>query len=90
MMEINDPSLHLEYFKKCADLGKPIFLDKPLKEKSIPFTAKSAYTDLVREIGKFFSESKAPIDIEDTLEVMSLLDSAEISLKSGKVEEVKK
>lgn len=28
-LEINDPSLHLEYFKKCAVLGKPIFLDKP-------------------------------------------------------------
>ena len=28
-IEINDPALHLEYFKKCAVLGKPIFLDKP-------------------------------------------------------------
>lgn len=32
MIEINDPSLHLEYFSKCADLGKPIFLDKPLAD----------------------------------------------------------
>jgi predicted dehydrogenase len=30
MMEINDPAYHLEYFKKLASLGKPIFLDKPL------------------------------------------------------------
>ena len=29
MIEINDPSLHLEYFKKCSTLGKPVFLDKP-------------------------------------------------------------
>ncbi|MCX6986490.1 MAG: Gfo/Idh/MocA family oxidoreductase [Lentisphaerae bacterium] len=32
MLEINDASYHLEYFKKCATLGKPIFLDKPLAD----------------------------------------------------------
>jgi len=32
MLEINDPTLHLEYFKRCADLGKPVFLDKPLAD----------------------------------------------------------
>ena len=32
MLEINDPSLHLEYFEKCAALGKPIFLDKPFAD----------------------------------------------------------
>jgi predicted dehydrogenase len=30
MIEINDPARHLEYFTYCADLGKRIFLDKPL------------------------------------------------------------
>jgi predicted dehydrogenase len=30
MMEINDPSYHLDYFSRIAALGKPIFLDKPL------------------------------------------------------------
>lgn len=30
MVEINDPAYHLEYFKKVAALGKPVFLDKPL------------------------------------------------------------
>ncbi len=30
MLEINDGSYHLEYFKKVAALGKPVFLDKPL------------------------------------------------------------
>lgn len=30
MIVINDPSLHLKYFEKCADFGKPIFMDKPL------------------------------------------------------------
>ena len=33
-LEINDPSLHLEYFKKCAKLNKPIFLDKPIKNQA--------------------------------------------------------
>lgn len=32
MIEINDPAYHLEYFMKCAGLGKPIFLDKPLAD----------------------------------------------------------
>lgn len=30
MLEINDPAPHLEYFRRIADLGKPVFLDKPL------------------------------------------------------------
>ena len=32
MIEINDPAYHLEYFKKCATSGKPIFIDKPLAD----------------------------------------------------------
>ncbi len=32
MIEINDPSRHLEYFAKAAELGAPIFLDKPLAD----------------------------------------------------------
>lgn len=32
MIEINDPAPHLEYMQKCAGLGKPIFLDKPLAD----------------------------------------------------------
>ncbi len=30
LIEINDPAFHLEYFRKVAALGKPVFLDKPL------------------------------------------------------------
>lgn len=29
MLEINDPGLHLEYFQKIVNIGKPIFVDKP-------------------------------------------------------------
>lgn len=32
MIEINDPARHLEYFEKCAKLGKPVFLDKPMAD----------------------------------------------------------
>lgn len=32
MLEINDGAYHLEYFKKCADLKRPIFIDKPLAD----------------------------------------------------------
>ncbi len=32
MIEINDPAYHWEYFQKCAALGKPVFLDKPLAD----------------------------------------------------------
>ncbi len=32
LLEINDPSLHLEYFRRAAGLGKPVFLDKPFAD----------------------------------------------------------
>ena len=32
MIEINDPAFHLDYFRRCVSLGKPIFLDKPLAD----------------------------------------------------------
>lgn len=32
MLEINDPAAHLDYFERCAGLGKPIFIDKPLAD----------------------------------------------------------
>lgn len=56
LVEINDPALHLEYFTKAAELGKPVFLDKPVadtlenalkihqiaKEKNIPMWSSSS------------------------------------------------
>ena len=32
MLEINDPAFHLEYFERCAGLGLPVFLDKPMAD----------------------------------------------------------
>lgn len=31
-LELNDPAMHLDYFRRCAPLGKPIFLDKPFAD----------------------------------------------------------
>ncbi len=55
MIEINDPALHVEYFDRCARLGKPLFLDKPLADtvaagRRILETARAAGT-------RFFSAS---------------------------------
>ena len=48
MLEINDPTLHLEYFEKVAALGKPVFLDKPFAD-TIENTRK------IIEIGKKYN-----------------------------------
>ncbi|MCC7518608.1 MAG: Gfo/Idh/MocA family oxidoreductase [Verrucomicrobiae bacterium] len=32
MLEINDPARHLEYFARATELGKRVFLDKPLAD----------------------------------------------------------
>ena len=32
MLVINDASFHLEYFRRCAGLGKPVSIDKPLAD----------------------------------------------------------
>lgn len=48
MLEVNDPTLHLEYFEKAAVLGKPIFLDKPFAD-TVENTRK------IIEIGKKYN-----------------------------------
>jgi predicted dehydrogenase len=32
MIEVNDPAPHAHWFDRCASLGKPVFLDKPLAD----------------------------------------------------------
>jgi len=55
MLEINDPAYHLEYFAKCAKLGKPIFLDKPMADNTA--NAKKIY-QIAKDNGlKVFSSS---------------------------------
>jgi predicted dehydrogenase len=55
MLEINDPALHLEYFGRCAGLGLPVFLDKPLAD-TLANGRKIA--DLARQRGtRLFSSS---------------------------------
>ncbi len=55
MIEINDPALHVEYFARCAALGKPLFLDKPLADS---VAAGRRILDAARAGGtRFFSAS---------------------------------
>ena len=61
-LEINDPSLHLPYFRKCAKLGKPVFLDKP-------FAATLAETNEILRIAaankvRFFTASSLRYDAD--------------------------
>lgn len=32
LLELNDPTLHLEYFRKVAEINLPVFLDKPIAD----------------------------------------------------------
>ncbi len=60
------------------------------KERAFPFVASTArcYTHLLEHIAKFFQTGQAPIALEETLEVMALLDAAQRSLHSGQAEAV--
>ena len=62
MIEINDPALHLEYFEKCAPLGKPIFLDKPFAD-TVENMCK--IIDLAKKYNvRFFTSSSLRFDID--------------------------
>ena len=62
MLEINDPAFHLEYFEKCAKLGKPIFLDKPFAD-TLENTKK--IIDIAKENNvRFFTASSLRFDID--------------------------
>ena len=55
MLEINDPAFHVEYFQRCAALGKPLFLDKPLADT---VAAGRSILEVARKAGtRFFSAS---------------------------------
>ena len=62
MIEINDPSLHLEYFEKCAPLGKPIFLDKPFADT---VDSMCKIIELAKKYNvRFFTSSSLRFDID--------------------------
>ena len=62
MIEINDPARHLEYFEKCAELGKPIFLDKPYAD-TLENARKIA--DIAEAKGvRFFTSSSLRFDVD--------------------------
>ena len=62
MIEINDPALHLEYFEKCAPLGKPIFLDKPFAD-TVENMCK--IIELAKKYNvRFFTSSSLRFDID--------------------------
>jgi predicted dehydrogenase len=64
MLEINDPAFHLEYFEKCAKLGKPIFLDKPFAD-TLENTKK--IMDIAKENNvRYFTASSLRFDIDLT------------------------
>ena len=60
------------------------------KDKSAPFVVNMgrAYSDLLTEIVKFFRGGKPPVSMDDTLEIMGMLDAAERSYQSGKPEKI--
>ena len=60
MLELNDPSMHLEYFRKVAKLGKPVFLDKPMAQDLS--SAKEIMTLAKRHAVRFFSSSALRFD----------------------------
>ena len=67
---INDPSRHLEYFEKCAGLGKPIFVDKPLADTT---RSAKAICELARaKAVRFFSCSslRFALGLDEALKAM--------------------
>ena len=60
------------------------------RERAIPFVADTSrtYVDQLVRVEKFFRTGETPLELQDTFEVMAMLDAAQRSLDSGKEEEV--
>jgi len=60
------------------------------RNKAVPFVVDHSrlYTDQLKQVVEFFKGGSAPVDMEDTVEIMAMLDAAERSLQSGKAEAV--
>jgi predicted dehydrogenase len=62
MLTINDPSLHLKYFEKCAPLGKPVFLDKPFADS---IESMQKIIALAKQYNvRFFTSSSLRYDVD--------------------------
>ena len=62
LIEINDPSFHLEYFERCAALGKPVFLDKPFADT---FANAMKIMEIAEKHGtRFFTSSALRFDFD--------------------------
>jgi predicted dehydrogenase len=59
-------------------------------EKGVQFSVDSGaiYSKELRSIRDFFMGGKTPVELEDTLEVMAMLDAADRSVGSGKCEKL--
>ncbi|OQA85892.1 MAG: Oxidoreductase family, NAD-binding Rossmann fold [Lentisphaerae bacterium ADurb.Bin242] len=84
MIEINDPALHLEYFEKCAPLGKPIFLDKPFADT---FANSLKIDELAKKHSiRYFTASalRFNAELEEALVGTSRVTTATVSGAMGK------
>ena len=59
-------------------------------DKAVPYVVDMtrAYSDQLVEIERFFRGAAPPLEVEDTLEVMAMLDAAERSFHSNELESV--
>ncbi len=84
LIEINDPAFHLEYFEKCAPLGKPIFLDKPFADT---FANSLKIDELARKHSiRYFTASalRFNAELEEALAGTSQVTTATVSGAMGK------
>jgi len=80
MLEINDPALHLEYFEKCAELGKPVFLDKPFAD-TLEKTVRILDIAQKKNI-RFFTASSLRFDV-DVVEGLQKVDTPKSAMVWG-------
>lgn len=78
MLEVNDSSLHVEYFEKCANLGLPIFLDKPLADNME--NGIKIYNIMKKYNTKVFSASSLRFmsELSDAKEAVKVPDKANV------------
>ena len=71
-LEINDPALHLDYFKKVVGFGHPVFIDKPL----------AATTEEGRQMAALAAEAGTPIWSSSSLRFIPALAEAKKKIPS--------